>query len=65
MNDSFAEADLDLIRRCTREAQTLLQGVPATEPSQILLRAANGLLIGHPDGEAIQAARDVLAHHGR
>ena len=65
MNDSFAEADLDLIRRCTREAQTLLEGVPATEPSQILLKAANSLLSGRPDGEVIQAARDLLAHHGR
>jgi hypothetical protein len=65
MNDSFAAADLDLIQRCTREAKTLLEGVPATEPSQVLLRAANSLLSGHPDGEAIQAARDLLAHHGR
>ena len=64
INDSPTDDDLHFIRRCTGEALTLLEGVPRTDPPQTLLRAANGLLSGNPDSEAIEIARKLLEHHG-
>ncbi len=64
MTDSPTETDLYFIERCTREALTLLEGVPRTDPPQTLLKAANSLLTGNPDGEAIETARKLLEHHG-
>jgi hypothetical protein len=60
----MADEDMRFVSRCIHEAEILLQGVPRTEESQTLLRAANSLLSGNPDGEAIEKAKDALAHHG-
>jgi hypothetical protein len=60
----MTDDDLHFVSRCIREARTLLGGVPRTEESQTLLRAANSLLSGNPDGDAIQVATELLAHHG-
>ena len=61
----MTDEDLRFVSPCIREAEMQLQGVPSTELSQTLLRAANSLLSGNPDGEAIQAARDALAMYGK
>jgi hypothetical protein len=61
----MADEDMRFVSRCIHEAEILLRGVPRTEESQTLLRAANSFLSGNPDGEAIQAARNALAMYGK
>ncbi len=61
----MTDEDMRFVSGCIHEAQTLLKGIPRTESSQTLLSAANSVLSGKPDGEAIQAARNALAMYGK
>ena len=61
----MTDEDMRFVSGCIA-AQTLFKGIPRTKNfMQTLLSAANSVLSGKPDGEAIQAARNALAMYGK